>query len=320
MYSHGSSHFNATVCILETTVSKPNVEQAKQVALWRRTAQDLVDRMTKSQAIGISLLLLTAAAGFDFALDSLTHFDFVLTAAYMIPVGFVAWVCGFGSGLFTAVVAVLIEGVISYIGLSSRHALTLNVVPIIVLAEFTAMSVGAFIMSRLRLALEQERELSRRDHLTGLSNLRGFWEELETEVERMSRDKRPLTVVYMDVDDFKQVNDALGHDGGDEVLRAVGFTLRDSIRAIDTSARVGGDEFAIVLPNADEKVASIVVERIRSKFATMLKDKELKATLSIGVAVFHQPPAKAEATMMAADRVMYEAKHLGKNQIAVRAY
>lgn len=280
--------------------------------------------MSPAQASAIALILTTAALAGDYLLDALTLAG-PFTALYMTPVGFVAWVCGLRAGLVAGGLMVVLEGVSSRYGLHVRHPempdiFGLNFVTITTaLAELAAMWSGAFIMAKLRIAVERERALSRRDHLTGLMNLMGFWEELETEVERMSRDKKPLTVVYMDVDDFKQVNDALGHDGGDAVLRAVGYTLRDSIRAIDTSARVGGDEFAVVLPNADEKAAAIVVERIRSKFSTLLKDKGLKATLSIGIAVFHDPPAKAEATLRAADLVMYEAKHLGKNQVACRS-
>lgn len=302
-------------------MARPNVDSLNTGTRWRRAARALVDRMTKAQAAAVALIMLVFASLGDAALDSFT-LSGPFTALYMIPVGFAAWTCGTSCGIATAFVVCLVEGFISNYGLHHRHPemLTFSAPAIVTgAAELLSLLAIAVMMSRLRLALEHERDLSRRDPLTGLSNLRGFWEELETEVERMSRDKRPLAVVYMDVDDFKQVNDALGHDGGDEVLRAVGFTLRDSIRAIDTSARVGGDEFALVLPNADEKVASIVVERIRSKFATMLRTKDLKATLSIGVAVFHRPPMKAEATMMAADRVMYEAKHLGKNQVAMRA-
>lgn len=276
--------------------------------------------MSRSQALLVASVLLIAAGCFDYVLDWAGHFDFVFTAIYMVPIGFIAWVCGFSSGILTSALAVAIEGWVSYHGLSTRHGDSGNAVIIIMVMEMLSFTAGSFVIARLRDALEYERTLSRSDHLTGLSNLRAFWEDLETEVERMNRDRKPLTVVYMDVDDFKQVNDALGHDGGDEVLRTLAHTLRDSTRAIDTSARVGGDEFALVLPNADESAASIVVERLRAKFATLLKKKNLTATLSIGIAVFHEPPKKLDQTVRAADATMYEAKGMGKDHVVCRAY
>ena len=296
----------------------PKYEPPPKVPHWKRELRLLVSRLTVAQTLLIAAIMLVAAAGLDFLIDANT-LSGPFTALYMVPVGFVAWVIGIRYGLATAVVVTAVEGLISDYGLAHRaRPFTVATTVGLILMELLAMVAIAILMARLRAALEQERNLSRKDPLTGLENLRAFWEELEIEVERMGRDKRPLAVVYIDVDDFKMVNDSFGHENGDDVLRMVGRTLKDSVRAIDTTARVGGDEFALILPNADESVAKIVVERLRSKFATFLNQKGLKATLSIGVAVFHKPPARIEEAVAVADQVMYEAKGLGKDCIAFR--
>jgi two-component system cell cycle response regulator len=161
-------------------------------------------------------------------------------------------------------------------------------VALVAIAELVILCILVGLALRLRSVVQRSIELECRDELTGLRTLRYFWEDLEVEVERMSRDKRPLSIVYLDVGGFDP-------KVAEDVLMAMGFVIKDSTRSLDSSARLERGEFAIVLQNADEKVANIVVERIRSKFAAVIQSKQFRATLSIGIAAFKGTPVKIQA-------------------------
>lgn len=170
------------------------------------------------------------------------------------------------------------------------------------------------------------------DGLTGLLNHRRFWERLRDEVTRARRYDTPLSLMMLDLDDFKRVNDTCGHPAGDEVLRLVGETLRAQLRqGIDVAARYGGEEFAVILPHtesgpagdrahADGAVAS--AERIREALAQtgIAVRGAPQVTASIGVATFPGHAADAEGLVSSADQALYEAKNGGKDRVAVYAH
>ena len=160
------------------------------------------------------------------------------------------------------------------------------------------------------------------DPLTEISNRRGFELALETEMLRSARYDRPCSLVLTDLDDFKRVNDEHGHAVGDAVLVSFSRRLRESLRASDVAARIGGEEFALVLPEIDLDGAVIVAERIRKSLAadTMLtrKGREITMTASFGVAESDGSRDPAELTRIA-DEALYEAKRNGKNRVIAAA-
>jgi diguanylate cyclase (GGDEF)-like protein len=166
---------------------------------------------------------------------------------------------------------------------------------------------------RLALALENEKSLSRSDYLTGLANRRAFEELFAMECKRSQRYKRPITLVYMDLDDFKKVNDGRGHQTGDEVLIAVAASLRTNLRATDCVARLGGDEFAILLPETDEEAALIIMKKLEAVLQRLRSSKDWPIGFSFGVVTFPAPLESLEAMLERADKLMYEAKHGGKS-------
>ncbi len=168
---------------------------------------------------------------------------------------------------------------------------------------------------RLALALASERSLARSDHLTGLANRRAFEELLEMECKRSRRYKRPITLVYMDLDNFKRVNDGHGHQTGDEVLVAVAATLRSNLRATDCVARIGGDEFAILFPETDEDASRIVLRKLDAVLQELLTRTNWPIGFSFGVAIFPTPLDSLEAMLERADKLMYEAKNSGKGSM-----
>jgi diguanylate cyclase (GGDEF)-like protein len=156
------------------------------------------------------------------------------------------------------------------------------------------------------------------DGLTGVFNHRRFQEQLAAELLRSGRTGRPLSVLMVDVDWFKRVNDAMGHPAGDELLRRLAVVLGTGLRATDLLARYGGEEFAVVLPETPRSEATAVAERMRAAVEEQVNAGQRwtqKVTVSIGVATWPENGKTAQTLLVAADEAMYAAKHQGRNQV-----
>jgi diguanylate cyclase (GGDEF)-like protein len=157
------------------------------------------------------------------------------------------------------------------------------------------------------------------DPLTGVANRRGFERALEVELERSTRRGHPCALVIVDLDDFKLVNDRHGHGVGDDVLVMLAERLRESVRSADTVARLGGEEFVLLLPETSLAGALAVAERARSGLAAdglrLRSGEQLTVTASFGAADFPASPDRA-SLMRDADQALYTAKRLGKNRVA----
>ena len=163
-------------------------------------------------------------------------------------------------------------------------------------------------------------EMATTDFLTGLPNRRQFLTKLDEELARMQRLATPNTAVLMlDVDDFKKVNDSHGHAVGDELLKSLGGVIKGVLRRTDTAGRIGGEEFAIVLPGATVTAARAFAERLREKVQAMScgEGKNLQTTVSIGVSALLPGDEIAEAALIRADRALYAAKGKGRNRVEV---
>jgi len=156
------------------------------------------------------------------------------------------------------------------------------------------------------------------DDLTGLVNRRRFIEALDAEIERARSFGSPLTIVLADLDNFKQVNDAFGHHGGDVVLRAFADLIRSHVRDVDVSGRIGGEEFAILLPETDRAGAARVAERMRRSLNSVViaisDEHSIHAASSFGVAEL-TPEQSGDDLLRAADAALYRAKDEGKNRV-----
>ena len=197
----------------------------------------------------------------------------------------------------------------------------------IIVASLPFMFIYPLALSMVTHALGQRvsgqnrqlERLNRIDVLTGLPNRRHWDEVADSELARYLRSRRPAVVMLIDVDNFKEVNDAHGHATGDEVLRCVARVLRESVREIDTPARYGGDEFAILLAEADVRGARTIAERIRTRF---LEERGEAAaaehcTLSIGLAEADRLLVDADDWVRRADAAMYRAKAGGRDRVDV---
>jgi diguanylate cyclase (GGDEF)-like protein len=174
-------------------------------------------------------------------------------------------------------------------------------------ASYTIMLSGALI-DQARL-FDQVRSLAISDSLTGLANYRRLIAVIESELDRSRRTHRPFSIVLLDMDGLKAINDRYGHLVGSRALVRLGKILRNHSRAIDTPARYGGDEFALVLPEAPKDIALRVSSRVRERLANETEEPAL--SVSAGIAAYPEDGDTAEKLLGAADRVLYRMKHRG---------
>lgn len=175
----------------------------------------------------------------------------------------------------------------------------------------------AHSQEKLKQALQREQELSRVDLLTNVANRRAFYEALEVESRRAKRSGKPLSLVYLDLDNFKAINDSLGHAVGDVLLARVASIIRANIRAGSCVARLGGDEFAIMIPEASASETKRFLQRLRGLLLEQMQANQWPVTFSIGAAVFQEAFNSVEEMVHAADQEMYAVKNRCKNDISV---
>jgi two-component system, cell cycle response regulator len=173
---------------------------------------------------------------------------------------------------------------------------------------------------RLRDNVQASIELAITDGLTGLFNRRYMETHLGTLVEQSAERNKPITVLVLDIDYFKAINDSYGHDAGDDVLREFALRMRKATRNIDLACRYGGEEFVIVMPETDMAVATMVAERLRRRiasepFAIQQGARHLEVTISIGIAALSAADDNAAAILKRADRALYRAKRDGRNRV-----
>jgi len=162
----------------------------------------------------------------------------------------------------------------------------------------------------------QMQELALTDGLTGCYNRRSFELQLERDLHLATRTRQPLSLIMLDLDKFKQINDHAGHEAGDDALRMFAHTLRSELRAVDTPARFGGDEFAVILPQASIEGAMVVAERLRSRLARTEIPGFGSLTASFGLASYPAHAFSRDTLVDAADRALFNSKRLGRNQIS----
>ena len=270
---------------------------------------------------GLIALCAVAAIGW---LDYVTGVDIGLSLFYLIPIGVTGWLCGWRIAAFVAFVAgtvwlaadISLRGPATSVGVSLWNAFTRYVIYI---------SEGVFIAllrrdrELLREAALQQSSLARTDQTTRLPNARAFAEAAEVELARSRAADEPVCLLYVDLDNFKTVNDTLGHAAGDAVLQQVADALAHTVRPGDLAARLGGDEFALLLRAVPPEAAEAVAQRIVSLVAQVASENpccELGAT--VGVAYFEKNlPEDTDALLHTADELMYRGKREGKGRVVL---
>jgi diguanylate cyclase (GGDEF)-like protein len=249
------------------------------------------------------------------AVDYATGSEIRVYPLYYAPISFVAWHRGRWGALGAALMCAL-----AWLGSNTLAGMQFSAPAIWIVntsVHATSFAFVGLLISTLRGGLVRERGLSRTDPLTTLANSRGFYESAGRILARARFTGRAITLAYIDLDDFKAINDTLGHQAGDDLLRGVALRLRDAIRPGDLSARLGGDEFAVLLADVGADDAPTILERVRSSFERTDAPGGIRVTVSIGGVTFVAAPESVERMVQRADAAMYRAKAAGKNRVSL---
>lgn len=281
----------------------------------RMPARPLISRLIPSRweaSLTVACVCLVLAIGYvDFA----TGAYFGWSLFYLVPVVFASWYLQPPAGLALAVLA-------AAAWLTAELMLHPAYSPVIScwngLTRLAIFGGIAWLLGRLRddhirlgMLLDLERQLSRTDSLTGLANLRSFIEEAHG---RRRADRGAVCFLVIDIDNFKRLNDVYGHGAGDAFLRAVGRIIRGAVRAADITARIGGDEFGVIVRGLSEPDIDLIGTRIIDDVKRMaLQFPDADVGVSIGAAWFPQPAEDVGRMRQRADEAMYRAKAAGKN-------
>jgi len=273
------------------------------------TILERLGQRSKSFLLTLGFLLVVLQSVINYLLGP----DMALFIFYLLPISLVAWLVKRRAAVFISLASAagyfLTEQLTGHFDERPMHPY-FNA-----LAQLGAFLFVTYFVSALRHSHQQERQLARTDDLTGVINRRSFFEASQQEINRARRHRHPFTVAYMDVDNFKLINDRYGHSIGDEVLKSVSQIIKNSIREIDVVARLGGDEFVVLMPETDDAAAQTVVARVHGSIMNKIHEHGWPITFSIGVVTWETPPRTVDIMLKQADEAMYEVKNSGKNQV-----
>lgn len=273
---------------------------------------NFLDHTHPAVLYGIAVVLIIIAA----AADVWTGNDIAWSIFYLPPVAMLAWHRSWPAARLAAVVsgaAALTVDVWTAGSYQPRGTQIWNAG-----VETGVFLFVAFLLAQLRGLLHEEHQMARTDELTGVANNRSFLEAASLELARQRRYYHPLSLAFLDCDNFKRVNDFYGHAKGDELLRRLALTITQTLREVDVVARLGGDEFAILLPESDQKAAAYVVRKLRNALKPV--GEQYSVTFSMGIVTYLQPADSVDQMLRAADKVMYEVKRQGKNAARHRTF
>ncbi len=251
-------------------------------------------------------------------IDYFTGYEVSFSLFYLIPIFTVVWFTNGRMGLLLSSASALVWFIADYsAGLSYSHPSVYIWNTIIRMGFFSVVSI---LGSNLKKSYKLNQELARSDYVTGAVSIRYFYELAQIEISRFQRYHRPFALAYIDLDDFKSINDRLGHSVGDRVLRAVTDSVRQQIRPSDTLARLGGDEFALLMPETSEEAAKLVISRLHSSLANEMLKNGWMVTFSVGVVICNETPKSVDDIVKIADDTMYSVKSTSKNGVNYRVY
>jgi diguanylate cyclase (GGDEF)-like protein len=247
-------------------------------------------------------------------IDYLTGYEISVSLFYLVPIFLVVWYADGRMGLVLSFASAITWLIADYsAGLFYSH-------PSIYVWN-TLLRLGFYIVitglgSTLKRSYKVNQDLARTDYVTGAASVRYFYELAQTEMNRSQRYQHPITLAYIDLDNFKAINDQLGHSTGDRLLRTVTECVRRQVRPTDTIARLGGDEFGLLMPETGEEAAQTVMNRLHSCLADEMLKNGWTVTFSVGVVTCHEIPKSVDDMVRIADAAMYTVKNTTKNGVS----
>ena len=263
-------------------------------------------------ALGVLLFVLIVFA------DYVSSYELGFTPFYLFVVLLVTWNCGTTAGFVFAVLAFITPLIM---GIEFGNPYSERVYFFIDNANrLISYLVALALTAQLKKQHEQEKDFARKDYTTGLANQKGFYEAFTIEMARHRRENIPLSIAYLDCDNFKEVNDRFGHREGDRLLEMVAKTLKSNLRKTDVTGRLGGDEFAIVFCNTGEQHAIAAVGKLKRELDAVMTGNRWPVTFSVGVGIFNSVLASEDAMISFTDKLMYRVKSAGKNNVSIEVF
>ncbi len=258
----------------------------------------------------LSIIILFLIAFVDFYFGSKITFSLF----YLAPVFIVTWFIHKTNGIVFSVASALIW---IFIDLYIKQDFVFASFKVYwaVAIRFIFFIIFVYIISFLKETLEKTEQIARYDFLTGVINARYFYELAQTEIHRSKRYNSMFSFAYIDLDNFKYLNDTFGHPVGDALLRVVADIIKDNLRITDIIARLGGDEFVVLLPETNYEQSNLVIKKLVREIKIEMENYNWPVTLSIGLVTFKKIPISADDMIKIADDIMYTAKKSGKNLI-----
>lgn len=263
----------------------------------------------------VALLMLAGVAAVA-AIDFVATQEVRIFPLYFLPLMLAAWYFSRTTALLTALLVTAVWSAMLYVGEQVYSEPWMW--PVNVIAQSVVFLLVALLFSGLHESVRRERDLARTDPLTHLPNSRSFYERVGSVLAVCRRNSESATLAYIDLDNFKQVNDKLGHHKGDELLKEVAYVMNDVLRGSDIVARMGGDEFIVLLAETDASEAHTALEKLRARVAESAVFLDNDVTISIGAACYSLAPHDVTEMIRAADKVMYRVKASGKNSVVVQ--
>ncbi|HXJ89083.1 MAG TPA: GGDEF domain-containing protein [Candidatus Binatia bacterium] len=234
---------------------------------------------------------------------------------FLLPVAFFTWFVSRRAGLLASLGSgVIIAGVNSSSPTYVLHGQIAYWNAVVWTVFFVLIT---FIIADMKGLHIRERELARIDSLTRAATRAAFFEFAADEINRARRSSQPMTLAYLDLDRFKEINDRNGHATGDSVLAAVARGIQNHIRRTDMVARLGGDEFALFLPNTCKEAATKLLGKVLEALANTMRHQGWPVTFSVGAVTFLNAPESVQAMVQRTDEVMYSVKRNGKNRMCL---
>ena len=291
----------------KTTVGKEYVAPQKVILRDERLLGRYISFLEK-QGKTFNFILALICTALLAAIDWVEPNDFSLDFLYLLPIVLTTWLSGKGYGYIMSAICAATWT----INKLSANSLTLiwNIV-----TSFGIFMFFVALVCEVRKLMQNENRMVRTDPLTEVMNSRAFYEIVGYEILKEHRHSAPFSLGFIDLDNFKQVNDRYGHKKGDQVLKAVATCLVQHLRKTDVVARYGGDEFVVYLPDTDLTAAQVAIGKVREFLLKTLEKYDLVVTCSIGIVTCIHPPDDLDEVVSLADNMMYEVKRSGKNNV-----